>query len=85
MAKKDHPSGKQLRKALKNYMTDEDNSPHRLVSNAKLKELAKTLDPSIRVDKELHFAVCKLVAKRLVEAMERTYDNKRGTIRPSDL
>lgn len=57
----------------------------RLVSKSKLKAMAKAVDPKIRMDNRVHAAAIKEVAKMVLKAMRRTYDNKRGTIRPSDL
>lgn len=79
------PTPKQMQKSLKKFMTDEDNNPHRLVSAAKLKELAKAMDPDIRMDKQVHVALCREIAGVVKKAMLRCYDNKRSTIRPTDL
>lgn len=85
MAKaKTQPSKKQMNQALKGWLTDEENNPHRLVSLSKFKALAKEIDPSIRLDKKAHAEVCKMLGRALVRAIERTYDNKRSTIRSSD-
>ena len=79
------PTPKAMQKSLKQFMTDEDNNPHRLVSATKLKELAKAMDPDIRMDKQVHLAVCREVSIIVKKAMLRCYDNKRSTIRPADL
>ncbi len=79
------PTAKAMQKSLKQFMTNDDNNPHRLVSAAKLKELAKALDPDIRMDKQVHLAVCREVSIIVKKAMLRCYDNKRSTIRPADL
>jgi len=79
------PTPKAMQKALKTWMTNEENNSHRLVGASKIKELAKAMDPKIRLDTELQAAVCRKVATMIKEAMKRCYDNKRSTIRPSDL
>lgn len=74
-----------LNNRKKEFLTDEESNAHRLVSQSKLKELAKTIDPEIRMDKKVHGAMVKLVAQTMVKAITRCYDNKRKTIRPSDV
>ena len=85
MAKGDKPNQKQLKKAFMEWMKDADNNPQRLVAASKIKELAKALDPDIRVDSKVHFAMLKEVGRVMIRAIGRTYDNKRSTIRPTDI
>lgn len=85
MAKKSKPKLKVMNQRKKDYIADAENGAHRLVSASKLKELAKTIDPNIRMDKKVHRAMVNQVASIIVKAISRCYDNKRGTIRPSDL
>ncbi|KKM81092.1 hypothetical protein LCGC14_1333210 [marine sediment metagenome] len=82
---KEKPTAKQMQQSLKAWMTDEDNKPHRLISASKIKDLAKAMDPDIRMPKDLHVALCREIAMTLKKAMLRCYDNKRATLRPLDL
>jgi hypothetical protein len=83
--KKDRPKLKMMNQRKKDFMADPENNIHRLVSASKLKEFAKTIDPDIRMDKKVHRALVAQVANMIVKAISRCYDNKRGTIRPSDI
>lgn len=81
----DKPDAKTMQKRLKQWMTDEDNKPHRLINAAKLVEVAKAMDPDIRGTKGIHTALVREVALTIKKAMLRCYDNKRATLRDSDL
>ena len=83
MAKKNRPDSKTMRSRMKAYISSGD--ADRVVSKSKLKEMIKTIDPSLRADSKLHQKVVRELAQTLVRAAERCYDNKRGTIRPLDL
>lgn len=79
------PNAKELQDRLKEWMTDSDNNPHRLVSASKLAELAKAMDPDIRGAKKIQAKLVREVALMLKKAMMRCYDNKRATLRDSDI
>lgn len=76
---------KQMKQALKEWMTDPDNNAHRFVSQTKLKEMMKAIDPDIRMDKKVHLAACRELGLQVIKGMARCYDNKRVTVRASDL
>lgn len=71
-----------MQKRMDKFLTEEGD---RLVSKSKLKALAKAMDSKIRVDSRTHATLLKTVARMVLKAMRRVYDNKRGTIRPSDI
>ena len=79
------PSLGQMKKLFAEWMGDEDNKGKRLISVAKLKELSKAIDPEIRMDAQVHTAFCRELGRVLINAMRRTWDNKRITIRGSDV
>ncbi len=79
------PSFGQMKKLFAEWMTDEENKGKRLVNAAKLKELSKAIDPEIRMNEKVHTAFCREVGRVLINAMRRTWDNKRVTIRGSDV
>ena len=85
MAKKDKPNPKEIRKRMQAWFKDEGNNPHRLVSQSKLKELVKHIDPDGRMDKQFHQAVYREVGMMVSKALVRCHGNKRGTLRGMDL
>jgi len=82
---KEKPSAEKMQKLLDAWMSNEDNNLQRLISATKLKEIARAMDPDIRLDAGTHGALCREVALLLMKALQRCYDNKRLTIRPLDL
>ncbi len=80
--KRQAPEGDVMRKRLRKFLTEDGG---RLVSKSKLKALAKSMDPKMRMDARVHDAAVKAMGLMIMKAMQRVYDNKRGTIRPSDL
>ena len=76
------PPPEVMQKRMAKFLTEKGD---RLVGKSTLKALAKAIDPKIRIDSRTHVALVHAVAKLMLKAMRRTYDNKRGTIRPSDL
>jgi len=85
MSNEEKPDAKLMQMRLKQWMSDDDNKPHRLVSATKLNEIAKVMDPEIRGGKGIQTAVVREVALMIKKAMLRCYDNKRATLRPLDL
>lgn len=86
---KEHPTPRQMSQGLNEWWGEEDSeerkNARKLITATKLKELLKALDPNGRMQADVHDAICKDVAKVLKKALMRAYDNKRMTIRPSDL
>jgi len=83
--KEEKPNLNQMKALFAEWMRETDNKGTRLVSVAKLRELSKALDPEIRMDAQVHTAFCREVGRLLINAMRRTWDNKRVTIRGLDV
>lgn len=79
------PDAKTMQKRLKAWMADEDNKASRIIGASKLMEMAKAMDPDIRGVKGVHTTLVREVAKAVKKAMLRCYDNKRTTLRPTDI
>ena len=56
-----------------------------MVTQSKVKEFAKTLDPEIRVGGEFMAELNEKLAATINNSMQRCYGNKRKTLKPSDL
>jgi hypothetical protein len=56
-----------------------------MVTQSKVKEFAKTLDPEIRVGGEFMAELNEKLAATINDSMRRCYGNKRKTLKPSDL
>jgi len=79
------PNLPELRQRFVDWISNEENKGKRLVNDSKLKELSKALDPEIRMDSKVHTAMCREIGRVLIKAMLRTWDNKRVTVRGSDV
>ena len=85
MPKKDKPTSKVMSERKKEWLSNEDNNAHRLISTAKLKDFVKAIDPEGRMDGKFHDAAVKELTSKIVKAMKRCYGNKRTTLRGMDL
>ena len=56
-----------------------------LVVQSKAKEFAKTLDPDIRMGSEFMAELNEEIAKTINNSVRRCNENKRKTLKPSDL
>lgn len=86
---KQHPSAKQMMQGFKKWFgapdSDTRKNARKIITASKLRDMIKAMDPEGRVQADVHDAICTEVAEMVRKAFLRAYDNKRTTIRPSDL
>lgn len=82
MAKPDH-NPKKMRTAAMAFFEDKDNGGVKIITVSKLKALISAM--GLRMDGELPAELAKKLVQDLYKSALRAVDNKRSTIRPSDL
>ncbi len=82
MAKVDH-NPKKMRTAAMKFFDDKDNGGVKIITVSKLKALISGM--GLRMDGELPEELAKKLVQDLYKSALRAVDNKRSTIRPSDL